>query len=118
MRLADLKVDADGPVICASLRGEIDMSNAAELRAELNAITPNTALGLILDLTEVSYLDSAGIHFIHRLREDLRAGGQRLQLVVPPEAVVNATLTLAGVDWSGDTADTVAAARQRLEAPV
>jgi anti-anti-sigma factor len=114
MRLADLQVDSDGPVICAVLSGEIDLSNAADLRSELNAIIPNTALGLILDLTEVHYLDSAGIHFIHRLREDLRASGQKLQLVVPPDAVINATLRLAGVDWTDDTVDTMDAARARF----
>jgi anti-anti-sigma factor len=117
MRLAELNVDSEGQVVCASLHGEVDMSNAAEFRSELNAITPNTALGVILDLTEVNYLDSAGIHFVHRLREDLRASGQKLQLVVPQNAMINATLSLAGVDWSDDTADSVAAARERFDPP-
>jgi len=115
MSLARLKLAQEGPVVYANLRGDIDMSNADELRSELSAMTPNSALSLILDLTEVDYLDSAGIHLVHRLREDLRASGQRLQLVIPEASMINATLRLAGLDWRDDTAETADAARAALE---
>jgi anti-anti-sigma factor len=115
MTLAQLKLEQQGPLVYASLRGDIDMSNADELRSELTATTPNSALSLILDLTDVHYLDSAGIHLIHRLREDLRSSGQRLQLVIPQSSMINATLRLAGLDWRGDTVETASAAREALE---
>jgi anti-sigma B factor antagonist len=117
MKLADLKVESEGPIVYANLRGDIDMSNAAELRDELGAVTPNSAMSLILNLTDVGYLDSAGIHFVHRLREDLRASGQRLMLVIPDDSPINATIRLAGLDWSDDTADTVDAARETVHGP-
>lgn len=75
------------------------MSNAAQLRDELNAATSNDALGLVLDLSDVDYLDSAGIHLIHRLRDGLRTHGQQLRLVIPRDSLVNDTLRLAGLDW-------------------
>ena len=114
-KLAELRVDSEGPIVYANVHGDIDMSNANELRAELSTFTPNQALSLILDLTAVQYLDSAGIHLVHRLREDLRASGQRLFLVIPDESPINATLRLAGLDWGEDTAVTVDAARHALE---
>lgn len=115
MRLAELTVEPWNAVIYAKLSGEVDMSNADELREDLSEKTPNDALGLVLDLVDVGYLDSAGIHLIHRLREDLRARGQKLKLVIPPDSLINDTLRLAGLDWADEIADTVGAARQALE---
>jgi anti-anti-sigma factor len=85
VRLADLKVEPWNAVIYARLSGEVDMSNAEEFRADLSEMTPNHALGLVLDLSDVEYLDSAGIHVIHRLREALRARGQQLELIIPAD---------------------------------
>ncbi len=118
MRLAELKVEPWNAVIYASLSGEVDMSNAEELRQDLSEMTPNDALGLVLDLSDVVYLDSAGIHLIHRLREALRARGQRLQLVIPADSLINDTLRLAGLDWADSIAETPEAARHRLEPDV
>jgi anti-sigma B factor antagonist len=114
MKLAELRVETEGPIVYANVRGDIDMSNAAELRNELTAITPNHAMSLILNLTAVRYLDSAGIHLVHRLREDLRASGQRLLLVIPGDSPIHSTLRLAGLDWRDDTAESVDAARDLL----
>jgi anti-sigma B factor antagonist len=118
MRLAELNVEPWNAVIYAQLRGEVDMSNAEELRDDLSRMTPNDALGLVLDLNEVTYLDSAGIHLIYRLREALRARGQRLQLVIPPDSLINDTLRLAGLDWADSIAETPDAARHALEPDV
>jgi anti-sigma B factor antagonist len=110
VRLAELEIRTRGPIVHATVRGEIDTSNAAEIRAEISTRTSNDAVGVVLDLREVTYLDSAGIPLIHHLREDLRAAGQRLQLVIPSDSIINATLKLAGLDWSDDTVGTLDAA--------
>jgi anti-anti-sigma factor len=99
VKLAELSIETRGPVVVARLRGEVDMSNAGQLRDELNMATRNDALGLVLDLSEVEYLDSAGIHLIHRLRDSLHTHGQQLRLVIPADSLVNDTLRLAGLDW-------------------
>jgi anti-sigma B factor antagonist len=113
--LASLRLEVQGPVTCAEVCGDVDMSNAADLRHELSSMTPNDALGLVLDLREVSYLDSAGIHLLHNLREDLRAGGQKLRLVISEDSAVNHTLRLAGIDWGEEIAETVDAAREAVK---
>jgi anti-anti-sigma factor len=115
VKLADLRVENEGQVVYANLSGDIDMSNAADLRTELSLVTPNEAHSMILDLTDVNYVDSAGIHLIHHLREDLRASGQRLHLVIPAIPLVNTTLRLAGLNWTEDTAETADAARRESE---
>jgi anti-anti-sigma factor len=52
---------------------------------------------VVLDLGAVDYLDSAGIHLIYRLRENLRARGQTLIVAIPAESPVQDSLRLAGV---------------------
>jgi len=111
---ADLRLERRGANMYAHVRGDIDMSNARDLRDELSSRTPNDALGLILDLSEVDYLDSAGIHLVHHLRENLRAGGQQLLLVIPEDSPITATLRLAGLDWSGHSARTPELAAEAL----
>ena len=114
MKLADLSIETRGPVLVARLRGEVDMSNAPQLRDELNAATRNDALGLVLDLSEVEYLDSAGIHLIHRLRDSLRTRGQQLRLVIPALSPVNYTLKLAGLDWDEEVVGSTEAGEREL----
>ena len=109
-----LTLEIEGPVICAKFRGEIDLSNVRELREELTGITPNYALGIIFDLSEVDYLDSAGLRMIQLLREDLRVRSQRLQLVIPDDSVIRDVLRLAGLNWTDDVVLTVEAGRRTL----
>jgi anti-anti-sigma factor len=115
MPLASLQHKMQGSVVWAEVHGDVDMSNAADLRRELSRMTPNDALGLVVDLRDVSYLDSAGIRLLHHLREDLRAGRQKLRLVIPDDSPVNHTLRLAGLDWGEEIAPTVTAAREAIE---
>lgn len=116
MRLADLDYGMDDGVVVARLRGEIDMSNAEALRQELSTLTPNEALGLVLDLSEVDYLDSAGIQLVYRLRDDLVTRGQKFRLVIPDGSPVVDALRLAGLDLGADAAPTVEEARRGLSA--
>ena len=97
MSAADLRFGTEGPAIVARLSGEIDMSNASELAASIAGSATNDLLAVVLDLSEVEYLDSAGIQMVFSLRESLRVRGQQLLLVVPDGSPVNDALRLAGV---------------------
>lgn len=115
MRHGHLTVESQGRIVYATLHGDVDLSNAGELRDAIASATPNDALGVILNMTEVYYLDSAGLHLVHRLDEDLRARGKKLRLVVPEESVIHDVLRLAGLDWQGHLTQSVEAARGTLE---
>ena len=51
----------------------LDLSNAQGVDSAIVEAMPNHALALILDVSALHYLDSAGIHLIYKLREKLRA---------------------------------------------
>jgi anti-anti-sigma factor len=97
MRLADLQLSSRGGIVIACVTGEIDMSNAADLRTAITDATPNDALGVVLDLSDVDYIDSAGIHLLYRLGESLRDRGQTLRVVVPLSSAASDALRLAGI---------------------
>ena len=97
MMLADVQFDVREQLVVCTVTGEVDLSNATKICDAVGDVTPNTALGVVLDLSHVDYLDSAGIHLIYRLRENLRARGQKLMLTIPEDSPVQDSLRLAGV---------------------
>jgi anti-anti-sigma factor len=98
VNLCELSYEWRDDVLVATLAGEIDMSNADELRSVLREQMPNHARGLVLELSALTYIDSAGIHVAYDLRDDLTRRGQTLRLVVPDGSVVDETLRLADLD--------------------
>ena len=97
MTFADLEYELTEGALIASVSGEIDMSNARAIVQGVSRATPNAVAGVILDLTGVHYLDSAGIHMIFRLRAGLNVRGQRLAVVIASSSPVHDALQLAGV---------------------
>lgn len=97
MTIANLHSTTRDGVRVVTLTGEIDMSNAGDLRTAILDSTPNALLGLVLDCTTLEYIDSAGIQLLYRLGDALRARGQTLRVVVPPSSPASDALRLAGV---------------------
>jgi anti-anti-sigma factor len=87
-------------VVVARLSGEIDLSNAADVGETLSAAVPNTALGLVIDLTATAYLDSSGVHLLFDLAERLQRRQQQLRVVVPEGAPVRRVLRIVELDES------------------
>ena len=70
-------------LVTIALHDEIDLSNAAQVRAEIIEALPNSTLGVVLDLSDVDFLDSAGIRLIFEIARATDARGQSLRLAVP-----------------------------------
>jgi anti-sigma B factor antagonist len=109
--LSHLDVSGDDVVI-ARLSGEVDLSNATEVGDELSTSVPNTALGLVLDLTATTYLDSSGVHLIFDLAERLRTRQQQLRIVVPAGAPIRRVLRIVEL---GDTVPVLASVEEAVE---
>jgi anti-anti-sigma factor len=112
--LADVDFSTDGEIVIASLRGEIDLSNAGELNETIGRRLTNDVLALVLDLTAVEYVDSAGIHVIYDLHERLRNRGQEIRVVIAPGAPIGEALRLADVPRAVGAAESVEAALTSL----
>jgi anti-sigma B factor antagonist len=114
-RLAELDVEAAEGVLVARISGEIDSSNAGELRLALLDGLTNSGRGMVLDLTEASYVDSTGIALVFELARGLEARRQRLRLVVDRDGPVRRVLELCAVEGvahlDDDAASSIAALR-------
>lgn len=97
MTLGDVEVSLEGPVVIARVTGEVDLSNANGIEQAVVVATPNQSELVLLDLSAVDYLDSAGIHLVYRLREKLQHRGQRLRLIMGDDSPAADALKLAGV---------------------
>jgi len=95
--LAHLDVDGRTDLCLVRIRGEIDISNAAEVSAEVEASMPNGTETLVIDLTATTYLDSAGVQFLFHLAQRLQSRRQHMRLVVPEEAPIRSVLELTGM---------------------
>jgi len=98
VRIAKITVEAhdEGPVV--RVAGEIDLSTSDDLRNDIVHAVPHDAHGVVLDLTETTYLDSSGIRLLFELAERLQARRQRLVLVVAEEALVRRVVVLTKLD--------------------
>ena len=97
-RIAGFEVEQRDGVLIATVDGEIDSSNAAEFRLALSERLPSASSALVLDLSEVTYLDSSGIHLLFELGRRLAARRQALRLVVPDSSPMRRVLELCAVD--------------------
>jgi anti-anti-sigma factor len=93
-RLARLEIDGGTKVCLVHVHGEIDISNAPEVSAALEAAMPNGAETLMVDLSGTTYLDSAGVQLLFLLAQRLRARRQQLRIVVPEDAPIRGVLQL------------------------
>jgi anti-sigma B factor antagonist len=94
--LADIVVDRREHAVVVRIRGEIDLSNSGAMRDELTAIA-RSGRGLALDLSALSYLDSAGIAMLDGLHRYLHEDGRALRIVAAPDAPVRRVLTLSAM---------------------
>jgi anti-sigma B factor antagonist len=116
--LARLETRAEGGAIVARVGGEVDISNAADLGSALEGTVPQRALGIVLDLSEATYIDSAGIHLLFRLGARLTRRRQQLRVVVPDTAPIRRIVNLAGLGWTVPHDKTVHEALVNLRAEV
>ncbi len=91
----DYKLRWVGQRAVVTLPAEIDVTNAEEIRQALVSAAGHDAAVLIIDMSETTFCDSAGVNAIIAAHKQATAAGTKLQLVAPG---VLRILTLVGVD--------------------
>jgi anti-anti-sigma factor len=103
-----------GDVLVATFAGELDGAETESVRGRLLAALPSEADGLVCDLSSLSYIDSAGVHLLHRLARALDAEDQRIALVLPTEPTPREVLEITGITDAIPHAATVDEAAMRI----
>jgi anti-sigma B factor antagonist len=92
--LVKLEVDQRGAVVVARVSGELDVSGASGLGEELAAAVPTSADGLVVDCTDLGFIDSSGIAMLFGLARHLASRRQQLRVVAPAGEPVSRVLEL------------------------
>ena len=96
----------DGQVVL-SVHGEIDLENAGRARERIVRAVPSGAQGIVLDLTNVSHLDSAGVRLLFDLARRLRERRQELAVVAPSQSLLRDVLAVVSLDRVAAVAETL-----------
>jgi anti-anti-sigma factor len=97
MTIANLRLEHHDGTPVAFLNGDVDAANAGRVGEELVAAVSNRAPALIVVLSEIRYLDSAGINLLFQLHDQLSTRRQRLGLVLGASAQLQRVLEISGV---------------------
>jgi anti-anti-sigma factor len=92
--LARLQIDDRGDVVVASVRGELDISNAPSTGEAIASEVQTEARALIVDFGELEFLDSSGISMLFNLARRLGDRRQELHLVAPHAGAVGRVLQI------------------------
>jgi anti-sigma B factor antagonist len=92
--LARLKIEERDKVAVASVRGELDISNSPATGDAIASEVQIDARGLIVDFSELEFLDSSAISMLFSLARRLGERRQELRVVAPEGAAVARVLDI------------------------
>jgi anti-anti-sigma factor len=92
------------------LAGEIDIATVPRLERRFSTL-PNTVATVIVDLSDVTFLDSAAIQFLHDLHGRLETRAAELIVVSPPATMPRRVLELTSFGSRVRVSDSLSAAR-------
>jgi len=94
---ARFTVEVAGGVPVVATPEEIDINNAAQMRAALLEAAEHGDGTLVVDMSGTQFCDSAGLHVLVRAHMQAQAGGGELVLVLPGATVLR-VFAITGID--------------------
>jgi len=82
-----LAVDLAGAQPVVRLSGEVDMATSAAVKSSLADLAEGGHLAVVVDLSEVTFIDSSGLHVLLDAQRRLSKSGGKVVLRKPAPAV-------------------------------
>jgi anti-anti-sigma factor len=98
MTAAKVEASAENGSVRITLQGEIDLSNAATVEDEIREAISHQNSAVLIDLTDLDYIDSSGIRILYRLASRLRTLRIIPEFVVPLESTTRRLIELSGFE--------------------
>jgi anti-anti-sigma factor len=105
--LADVRSEVLGRAVVLRISGEIDLSNAWVVSGAMREAISNQVHAVVVDLSGVSYLDSAGVRVLFDLSRSLAEHDQRLVVVLPPGSTIRRALEVSAFHTAAQVVDTL-----------
>ena len=94
--LLDLVIEDRDGVVVAQVSGELDIAGASRTGDAIAEAVPTTARGLVVDFSELSFIDSSGIAMLFGLARRLGSRRQQMRVVAPEGGPVTRVLDIVG----------------------
>jgi anti-sigma B factor antagonist len=82
-----------------ALSGELDVASAPELEQRLADLRDEEHERILIDLSGLTFVDSAGVSVLIRAKHDAESDGRRLVLSRPNEQVQNVFAVVGLATW-------------------
>ena len=86
----------NSPLRCRG-EGELDLSTVARWEENVRAVGRDATV-VVLDLSEVGFVDSAGVRTLFMLARDAASRGTRLLIVAPHDGAVRRLLDILSIE--------------------
>jgi anti-anti-sigma factor len=96
--LSITRTDGDSAVVLA-LSGELDVITAPDLAEQLDALAAEACPRVLLELSGLTFVDSAGVSVLVKARHEAEAIGRQLILSNPTEQVDQVFSVLGLASW-------------------
>ena len=93
----ELRADRVGATASVAVKGELDIDTLPEFEQVVRSVRSPDLTRLVVDLREVTFLDSMSVELLLRLHTDLTETGAELLVVRGPRAV-HRVFELTGLD--------------------
>jgi anti-sigma B factor antagonist len=93
----DIQIADHKRVSVITVSGRIDGSTAGEFEAALTGVTEAGNKNIIIDMSDVDFVSSAGLRVLVNTRKAVNSAGGKILLAEPSQQVVE-TLDIAGLD--------------------
>ena len=97
-RLVGLDIEEQGDVVIARVTGELDIAEATSTGDAIAEATPSSARALVVDFSELTFIDSSGIAMLFGLARKLASRRQEMRVVAPSGEPVARVLDLVDFD--------------------
>jgi stage II sporulation protein AA (anti-sigma F factor antagonist) len=91
-------VSQQGAVAIAEVRGEVDMANSIQFTDEILGKVSDDTTALVVDLTELEYIDSAGVRSLFEIASALRMRDQFLAIAVVEGSPLRSVLKVTQIE--------------------
>jgi anti-sigma B factor antagonist len=92
--LVGLDIRQDVDVVIARLTGELDLSGTPRTSEAIAEAVPTSARGLVVDVTDLEFIDSSGVAMLFALTRQLESRRQELRVAASDGGPVSRVLDI------------------------
>jgi len=104
-------------VVVARLTGELDIAGAESTGRRIAEAVPSSARGVVVDMTELDFIDSSGISMLFKIARRVGSHRQQLRVVAPDGRPVARVLEIVEFDRAAPVDRDVDSAVAQLATP-